>query len=103
MECPTRTPRIRRSRAGSTTNAAITDSVTLLDFLRHRVFQFCLLGKLHDVRKEYDEARLPPPFSYPYGDNHGWPAKVNGADDLRHYPEQFESTKSPVQFWPAHR
>jgi hypothetical protein len=75
----------------------------LLSFLRQREFWFCLVGKPQNVRKEYDEALLPPPFSYPYGDNHEWPVRLNGADDLKHYAELFESAKSPVQFRPAYR
>jgi hypothetical protein len=75
-------------------NKPIVDDITLLDVLEQENFSFIVAIPAQDTEKHWDEGRLPPPFSYPYGTEHSW--------DLSRYEGLLREHKSQTQFQPAY-
>jgi hypothetical protein len=100
---PFRNPEAPEVEAWVNQNAPIEGGIALLDFLRQRTFHFILPAALISVEKEWNDQRLPPPFSYPYGTEHQWPPDVDGEPDLRRHQRLLEENKSAEAFPPAFR
>lgn len=83
-------------------NDPIVGSLTLLGFLAQRTFYVAVPVTPASIDKEWNDARLPPPLTYPYGSEHRWPPEHNGVTDLTHYAGLFERTKSAEMFRPAY-
>lgn len=73
----------------------IKGGFTLLNFLRERKFYFLVSATAQGFEREFSEARLPPPFAYPYGDNHDW--------DSERLWNTIQNNKSDASFSPAYR
>jgi hypothetical protein len=84
-------------------NTPIVGTLTLLDFLAQRTFYLAMSITPATRVKEWNDARLPLPFNYPYGTDHHWPAGNNGATGLARYADLLERTKSAEMFRPAYR
>ncbi|KAK3290860.1 P-loop containing nucleoside triphosphate hydrolase protein [Chaetomium fimeti] len=82
-------------------NAPIVDGITLLDVLAQRTFHVVLPVSCSAVEKEWNDARLPPPFSYPYGTEHTLRLDEKGIPDMSQYARLLEDTKSREMFRPA--
>ncbi|KAK4149095.1 P-loop containing nucleoside triphosphate hydrolase protein [Chaetomidium leptoderma] len=83
-------------------NEPIVEGITLLDFLAQRTFCFVFVASPSTMAKEWDDTRLPPPFSYPYGSEHDWPSDAESRNpDLSRYANLLADTKSPEMFRPA--
>ncbi|EAQ90943.1 predicted protein [Chaetomium globosum CBS 148.51] len=67
-----------------------------------RAFYFAIRAPLATIDKEWNDMRLPPPFSYPYGTEHHWPSKNKGAAGLTLYADLLERTKSAEKFRAAY-
>lgn len=74
----------------------IVNGTTLLDLLAQREFNVVIPMKPSSVEFEWNDARLPPPFSYPYGTRHQWATKEA-------YVELLEAAKGKAMFRPAFR
>ncbi|KAK3295984.1 AAA domain-containing protein [Chaetomium fimeti] len=83
-------------------NTTMVENITLLDFLAGRSFLFAMGVTPATINKEWNDARLPPPFSYPYGTEHHWPPAHSGATNLTRYVELLERTKNAEMFRPAY-
>jgi len=75
-------------------NQPIVDGVSLLDFLSRDTFHFLVDYQLRETQWELREELLPPPFHYPYGDQHDWKPE--------RYKRLLETAKSDRQFLPAY-
>lgn len=76
-------------------NKPIADNYTLVDVIRQRKLYFLVAYVTREVKKNWDDRLLPPPFTYPYGTDHTW--------DMDKYRRLLAKTKSPRAFQPAYR
>jgi hypothetical protein len=53
-------------------NAPITEDKTLLDVIKSTTYYFIVARPEKPLRVDWDTARLPPPFQYPWGTEHYW-------------------------------
>jgi hypothetical protein len=77
-------------------NEPIVNGTTLLDLLAQREFNVVIPLKPSAIEFEWNDAHLPPPFSYPYGTRHQWATKEA-------YTKLFEAAKGKAMFRPAFR
>ena len=80
-------------------NAPVVGSTTLFGFLQQRAFWFAVNIATADVKKDWCETAIPPPFSYPYGTEHCWPPEEG---IISRYEAIAEETKSTEQFRPVY-
>ncbi|OTA94746.1 hypothetical protein M434DRAFT_382598 [Hypoxylon sp. CO27-5] len=75
-------------------NKPIANGVTLLDVMRLNEFHLVVPFPSHELQKRFYGIQLVPPFSYPYGSEHGW--------DRDRYEKLLQATKGQTQFPPAY-
>ena len=66
-------------------NKPILNGPTLLDVLTRGEFELVVAAPMVESQKNFDEDRLPPPFSYPYGTEQSW--------DVARYKEMIRDNK----------
>ncbi|KAH6850200.1 hypothetical protein B0I37DRAFT_428198 [Chaetomium sp. MPI-CAGE-AT-0009] len=99
---PYKNPEHPEAEGWINSNTPIVENITLLDFLARRSFFFAMAATPASIDKEWNDTRLPPPFSYPYGTEHDWPSAHNGVTDMTRYIGLLERTKSAEMFRPAY-